>query len=95
MLGWRGDSGAAPTATLVVTNIGQLVTADPRLPAPGVIEDAVLAADGDRVVYAGPAAGFDVPTGPDTVEVDAGGAAVIPGFVDAHTHLVWLGEQVG
>ena len=82
-----------PPATLVVTNIGQLVTADPRLPAPGVIEDAVLAADSDRVVYAGPGAGFDVPTEPDTVEVDAGGAAVIPGFVDAHTHLVWLGER--
>lgn len=82
-----------PTATLVVVNIGQLVTADPRLPAPGVIEEAVLAADGEHLVYAGPAAGFEVATGPDTVEVDAGGAAVIPGFVDAHTHLVWLGDR--
>jgi len=82
-----------PPATLVVMNIRELVTVDPRLPAPGVVEDAVLAADGDRVVYAGPRAGFDVPTGPGTVEVDAGGAAVIPGFVDAHTHLVWLGER--
>jgi imidazolonepropionase-like amidohydrolase len=25
----------------------------------------------------------------DVEEVDAAGAAVIPGFVDAHTHLVW------
>ena len=53
----------------------------------------MLAADSDRVVYAGPGAGFEVPTEPDTVEVDAGGAAVIPGFVDAHTHLVWLGRD--
>jgi imidazolonepropionase len=82
-----------PTASLVVVNIGQLVTADPRLPAPGVVEDAVLVAAGDRVVYAGRGSGLDVPTGPDTVEVDAGGAAVIPGFVDAHTHLIWLGDR--
>ena len=67
-------------ATLVVTNIGQLVTADPRLPAPGVIEDAVLAADSDRIVYAGPASGFDVPTEPDTVEVDARGRGGDPGL---------------
>jgi imidazolonepropionase len=26
-------------------------------------------------------------------EVDAAGAAVIPGFVDSHTHLVWLGDR--
>ena len=82
-------------ATLVVVNIGQLVTGDPRLPAPGVIEDGLLAASGDRIVYAGPAAGFDGATGPDTVEVDAQGAAVLPGFVDAHTHLVWLGDRAG
>jgi imidazolonepropionase len=82
-------------ATLVVANIGQLVTADPRLPAPGVIEDAVLAASGDRIVYAGHASEFDIPTLPDTMEVDARGAAVIPGFVDSHTHLVWLGDRAG
>jgi imidazolonepropionase len=80
-------------ASLVVAGIGQLVTGDPRHPAPGVIEDAVLAASGDLIVYAGPAAGFDHRLGPETVEVDARGAAVIPGFVDAHTHLVWLGDR--
>ncbi len=58
-----------------------------------MIEDAVLAASGDLIVYAGPASGFDHPPGPGTVEFDARGAAVIPGFVDAHTHLVWLGDR--
>ena len=53
----------------------------------------MLVAAGDRVVYAGRGSGLDVPTGPDTVEIDAGGAAVIPGFVDAHTHLIWLGDR--
>ncbi len=84
----RGDA-----ANLLVTNIGQLVTGDPRLPAPGVVEGAVLAALGDRIAYAGPASDLDIANGPETIEVDAHGAAVIPGFVDAHTHLVWLGER--
>jgi imidazolonepropionase len=88
-----GDRVTGDVATLVVVNIGQLVTGDPRLPAPGVVEGAVLAASGDRLVYAGPASGLDVAIGPETIEVDARGAAVIPGFVDAHTHLVWLGER--
>ena len=88
-----GDRGTGETATLVVVNIGRLVTGDPRLSAPGVVEDAVLAASGDRLVYAGAASGLDAAIGPETIEVDARGAAVIPGFVDAHTHLVWLGER--
>lgn len=81
--------------TLMVANIGELVTGDPRLPAPGVIRQAALAATGERIVFAGPAAELDLANGPDTVEVDAHGAAVIPGFVDAHTHLVWLGDRAG
>jgi imidazolonepropionase len=88
-----GGRPAAEAATLVVVNVGRLVTGDPRLPAPGVVEDAALAASGDRIVYAGPASGLEVAIGPETIEVDAHGAAVIPGFVDAHTHLVWLGER--
>jgi imidazolonepropionase len=88
-----GDRPPGEAATLVVVNVGRLVTGDPRLPAPGVVEDAALAASGDRIVYAGPASGLEVAIGPETIEVDAHGAAVIPGFVDAHTHLVWLGER--
>jgi imidazolonepropionase len=88
-----GDRVTGDVATLVVVNIGQLVTGDARMPAPGVVEDAVLAASGDRIVYAGPVSGLDIATGAETIEVDARGAAVIPGFVDAHTHLVWLGER--
>lgn len=80
-------------ASLVVTNIAELVTGDPRLPPPGVVSGAILAATGDRVVYAGAASRFDLDTDGATVEVDARGAAVIPGFVDSHTHLIWLGER--
>jgi imidazolonepropionase len=86
---------AEPPATLLVRNIGRLVTCDPdRGPAPGVVErGAVAARDGEicavgteRDVAGHPLAG-------DAVVIDAGGDAVVPGFVDAHSHLVWLGDR--
>ena len=81
-------------ATLVVENIGELVTLDPRRDdAPGVIRDAALAAVGEQIVYAGPMDGLDVATGSATVGIDARGAAVLPGFVDCHTHICWLGDR--
>jgi imidazolonepropionase len=82
------------TATLLVENIGELVTLDPRRDdAPGVVRDAALVAVGERIVYAGPMAGLDVTTDEATVAIDARGAAVVPGFVDCHTHICWLGDR--
>ncbi|MEA2616381.1 MAG: imidazolonepropionase [Chloroflexota bacterium] len=85
-------------ATLLVRNIGALVTCDPdRGDAPGVVEGAAVAARGPRICAAGPEAEVtgSVAVGPGTVVLDAGGGAVVPGFVDAHSHLVWLGERSG
>ncbi len=82
-------------ATLVVRNIGALVTCDPsRGDPPGVVHDAVLIAKGATLLYAGRAdhATFPAMTS-DDVDIDARGAAVIPGFVDAHTHIAWLGDR--
>ena len=82
-------------STLVVQGIGQLCTCDPaRGDAPGVVEDAVLVARDGVVAFAGPArslGGADIAG--DAQEIDVGGAAVVPGFVDSHTHLVWLGDR--
>ncbi|HEY9369940.1 imidazolonepropionase, partial [Streptomyces sp.] len=78
--------------TTVVTDIGRLVTNDPALGdgSPlGIVEGAALVLDGERVVWAGAAAGA-----PDAdVRVSAGGRAVIPGFVDSHSHLVFAGDR--
>ncbi len=52
---------------------------------------AVLVRDG-VVAYAGPESGLPAGLG-DLAELDAGGACVIPGLVDAHTHLVWAGSR--
>jgi imidazolonepropionase len=82
---------------LVVRNIGELATCDPlRGEAPGVVRDAAVCAAGSRLVYVGAASGLSsVAIAPDAVEVDARRMAVVPGFVDAHTHIIWLGDRSG
>jgi len=82
-------------ATLVVRNIGELATCDPlRGDAPGVVRNAAVAARGAVITYVGPSDRLrDVAIDADAVEIDAQGMAVIPGFVDAHTHIVWLGDR--
>jgi imidazolonepropionase len=77
-------------ATLI-TGIGELVTNDPGIDgsALGVVLDAALVADADRIVWVG--AGDRAPAA-DT-RVDLGGRAVVPGFVDSHTHLVFAGDR--
>ncbi len=81
--------------TMIVRNIGALVTCDPAQgEAPGVVRDAVLIASGGHLTYAGRSDGASFPQlTADVVDIDAGGAAVLPGFVDAHTHIAWLGDR--
>ncbi|HEX8860767.1 MAG TPA: imidazolonepropionase [Actinomycetes bacterium] len=81
---------------LLLTGIGQLVTADPGLGVGplGLVERAAVAAAGGTVVFAGPEASLpDLPVAPGCERMDAGGHAVVPGFVDAHTHLVFAGDR--
>jgi imidazolonepropionase len=82
-------------ATLVVRGIGELATCDPRHgDAPGVLHGAAVAAAGSVLVYVGPESGLgSVSMARDAAEIDARGMAVLPGFVDAHTHIVWLGSR--
>lgn len=85
------NSAVATTATAIV-NIASLVTNDPSLgdsSALGLIQDAAVVIDGDRVVWVGESS-----KAPATDNrVDAGGRAVIPGFVDSHSHLVFAGDR--
>lgn len=55
----------------------------------GTLHDAAVLIDGGRIAWVGPAA--DAPDADETV--DAGGRAVIPGFVDSHSHLVFGGDR--
>jgi imidazolonepropionase len=72
--------------SLLIDNIGELFTADPTL---GVLHDAAVVADEGHIVWIGPTT-----AAPETDErLDAGGLAVIPGFVDSHAHLVFAGDR--
>ncbi|MFJ4921342.1 imidazolonepropionase [Streptomyces sp. NPDC088725] len=78
--------------TTAITNIASLVTNDPSLgdgTPIGLIQDAAVVIDGDRVVWVGESS-----KAPATDNaVDADGRAVIPGFVDSHSHLVFAGDR--
>lgn len=78
--------------TRVVCNIAELTTNDPSLGDEtklGRLHDAALVVDDDIVLWVGRNG-----EAPDADEmIDAQGRAVIPGFVDSHTHLVFAGER--
>ncbi|HLU44639.1 MAG TPA: imidazolonepropionase [Natronosporangium sp.] len=77
--------------TLLIDNIGELVTNDPSLGRGqlGTITRAAVVTDGGRVTWVGRAA--DAPAADE--RFDAAGGAVLPGFVDSHSHLVFAGDR--
>ncbi|MGZ8753564.1 MAG: imidazolonepropionase [Acidimicrobiia bacterium] len=83
------------SSDLILRGIGELVTNVPNrgeVGLLGIVEQAAVAIRGGRVAWAGPLAElpdeyFDLP------DLDCAGRAVLPGFVDSHTHLVFAGER--
>jgi imidazolonepropionase len=72
--------------SLLVDRIGELFTADPDL---GVLTDAALVAEHGRIAWIGPAAA--APAADERFH--ARGGAVVPGFVDSHTHTVFARDR--
>ncbi|SIO10428.1 amidohydrolase [Agromyces cerinus] len=56
--------------------------------------EALLAVDGE-IVAIGDDAEIGALAGPGTIEVDLGGLAVVPGFIDAHIHTALLAGERG
>jgi imidazolonepropionase len=81
------------TGSVLVDNIGELVTNDPSLgEGPlGIVRDAALLVRDGVVEYAGPRMALSA--GEANGRIDAAGAAVVPGFVDSHGHLVFAGDR--
>lgn len=90
---------AARDCDLILTDVRELVTmAGPPGPWRGaradlpVVEDAAVAIDDGRIVAAGPRAEVLAAHAGRAVR-SAGGKVVLPGFVDPHTHLPWVGSR--
>jgi len=87
--------------TVAIVNIGQLVTlAGPPRPRVGnelrelgLIADAALLVEDGRIAAAGPYAELRSHIPKQTAVIDAEGRCVTPGFVDAHTHLIFAGNR--
>jgi imidazolonepropionase len=89
-------------ADLAVRRIGRLATLagpTPRTGAAmrdlGTVADAAIAVAGGRIAWVGPDAAFEaaVAMAPGAEAMDAAGAAMVPAFVDAHTHLAFAGDR--
>lgn len=92
-----------PVADLIIDRVGQLCTLHaPELDAAGprrgagmdrvdAVADGAVAVAAGRILACGPRDQVlaSVAAGPDTRELDAAGACVVPGWVDPHTHAVY------
>ena len=76
-------------SSLLVTNIGSLITNGTKVGDLNEISDAAFVVENAKVVWVGKSI-----AAPMCDEVlDAEGACVIPGFVDSHSHLVFAGSR--
>lgn len=58
----------------------------------GLINNGAVAVDNGRILASGPSE--ELITGFEAHEtIDATGKVVLPGFVDPHTHLIWMGDR--
>ena len=89
-------------ADFVIDNAALVATCAGPAPRRGIahhdispVRNASIAAADGHILFVGPsatlAATIDVAS--DAVRVDATGCTVVPGFVDAHTHVVYAGDR--
>jgi imidazolonepropionase len=87
---------------LLVRHIRQLITCAGPAPRRGpeqraaeIINDGAVAADAERIVFAG--ADGELPaslaSAADATVIDGRALSVVPGFVDAHTHVMFAGDR--
>ena len=82
-------------ADLIATCAGPAPRRGPAQREITAVRNASIAARDGRIVFVGPtdALGTHVQLEPHAVRLDARGCAVVPGFVDAHTHLIHAGDR--
>src|SRR5213596_4391333 len=88
-------------SSLAVLHASQVVTlSGPKRPRIGAeMSELAIISDGGMLIHngkiesVGPSAEIEKNVGDEEI-VDAGGRVVMPGFVDAHTHLVFAGNRL-
>ena len=96
-------SPGRPAADVVFRHCRELITCAGPAPRRGAAQGALqavaggaLAIQGERIVFAGPAADLDSRVDASRARVvDARGFSIVPGFVDAHTHAIFAGDRRG
>lgn len=79
---------------LLLTGIGELVTnADDAPDLLGVVRRAAVAIRHGRIAWVGPEVELPDSFRDGSEELDCEGRAALPGFVDAHTHLPFVGDR--
>ncbi|TNE67146.1 MAG: amidohydrolase [Alphaproteobacteria bacterium] len=82
------ETATAPQVADMVVWGGPIYTADDSQPT----AEAVAIRDG-HFIFVGARADAQLLVGPDTRVISLDGAALFPGFVDAHAHLAGIGER--
>src|SRR5262249_48170035 len=94
------NGGLMTSSILVIKNAAQLVTSSsnghPRrgkeMSELTLLADAALVIKDGMISWVGPTA--ELPAVPESAMViDATGKTILPGLVDSHTHLVWIGSR--
>ena len=72
----------APAARTIVLHADRMIT----ITSPAVVTKAAIVVTGDRIVAAGRASSVSTPAGAQVIEL--GDVTLLPGFIDAHTHII-------
>ena len=82
-------------AALVATCAGAAPRRGPAQHDIAPVRGGSVAAQDGRIIFVGPSATLaaTIDIAPDAIRVDATGCTVVPGFVDAHTHVVFAGDR--
>jgi len=82
-------------ASLVATCAGAAPRRGPAQHDISPVRNASIASQDGRIVFVGPEATLRdaIDVAPNATRIDAAGCTVVPGFVDAHTHVVFAGDR--
>ena len=81
------------SARQVLTLAGAAPRRGPEMRDLGIIRDGAIAIEGDQILAAGSTLDILALAGPHTRKISARDKVILPGFVDAHTHVVFAGDR--